>query len=135
MIARPCRRCGTPIAAGTHCTDCDPGDTKPTAHQRGYDSAWTRLSRRARKLQPFCTDCGATNDLQADHSPEAWQRKAQGLSLRLADIEVVCGPCNRNRGAARQGGQRIVAGQRPGGKAQKALLLTMVPIRDGGGAG
>jgi 5-methylcytosine-specific restriction enzyme A len=59
------------------------------------------LSRRARRLQPFCTDCGSTEDLQTDHTPEAWKRKAAGKPLRLADVEVVCGPCNRARGAAR----------------------------------
>lgn len=74
---------------------------KTSAHSRGYDSAWTRLSKRARALQPFCADCGTTNDLTADHSPEAWDRKSRGLVIRLQDIAVVCRPCNAKRGAAR----------------------------------
>ena len=46
--------------AGTRCPE-----------HRGYDRRWRVLSERARKLQPWCSDCGATEDLQADHSPEA----------------------------------------------------------------
>lgn len=52
-------------------------------------------------MQPFCLDCGATDDLQADHTPEAWARKAAGKAIRLQDIAVVCGRCNRDRGQAR----------------------------------
>lgn len=107
-----CMTCGQVIPAGTtRCTNCDrehdrrrlrkrqPPKTTSTA--RGYDAAWKRLSARARKLQPFCSDCGSTHDLQADHTPEAWDRKERGLAVRLKDIDVVCAPCNRKRGAAR----------------------------------
>lgn len=106
MTLRPCLECGTP-ADQSRCPDCTAEhqraqpDRKTPAAARGYDWTWTKLSKRARKLQPFCSDCGATADLQADHSPEAWERKATGLPLRLADIDVVCGPCNRTRGAQR----------------------------------
>ena len=99
MTLRPCLDCGTP-SPEPRCPD-HAIDTKPTAHRRGYNSKWTALSKRARKLQPFCADCGTTEDLQADHSPEAWRRQQAGLSVRLLDIAVVCGPCNRKRGAAR----------------------------------
>ena len=102
MTLRPCLDCGTP-ADGPRC-DEHTVDTKASATDRGYDWAWAKLSRRARKLQPWCLDCGATEDLQADHSPEAWQRKESGKAIRLVDIDVVCGPCNRRRGAARGGG-------------------------------
>ena len=105
---KPCARCGQP-AARNLCPDCEATVQRrrprrqPTKspRRRGYDAAWQRLSARARRLQPFCSDCGATEDLQADHTPEAWQRKAKGLPVRLQDIDVVCGPCNRKRGAAR----------------------------------
>ena len=40
--------------------------------------------------------------LQADHLPSAWERKAAGKPLRLADVDVVCGACNRKRGSAAQ---------------------------------
>lgn len=105
MTLRPCIHCGTPTER-SRCDNHQPTDrhhrtNKPAPKARGYDHQWNRLSKRARRLQPFCTDCGSTNDLQADHSPQAWKRKAAGLQVRLQDITVVCGPCNRARGAAR----------------------------------
>ncbi|BBX72277.1 hypothetical protein MSHI_01830 [Mycobacterium shinjukuense] len=98
-LLRPCLICGEP-AEGPRCP-AHTVDTQLVATARGYDWAWTKLSRRARRLQPFCIDCGVTEDLQADHTPQAWARRAAGRPIRLRDIEVVCGPCNRRRGAAR----------------------------------
>ena len=114
MLANPCLDCGEPTTNGTRCADCSEEynriqaprltarrQRKAAAAARGYDQAWRNLSERARRLQPFCSDCGARDDLQADHSPEAWERKEKGLPIRLQDIDVVCGDCNRKRGAAR----------------------------------
>lgn len=113
MTLRPCLDCGTP-AAGPRCAE-HTVDTKAPAAARGYDGAWTKLSKRARRLQPFCTDCGATDDLQADHTPEAWARKAAGKAIRTQDISVRCGPCNRAAGAAR--GRTATRGIAPSGSA------------------
>lgn len=99
-MMRPCLVCGEP-SDGTRCAEHRQPDHKPSARKRGYDGQWDRLSKRARRAQPFCTDCGATEDLQADHLPSAWERKAARLPIRLADVDVCCGPCNRARGAAR----------------------------------
>jgi 5-methylcytosine-specific restriction enzyme A len=109
MTLRPCLICGQP-SARPRCPE-HTLDTKPTAHARGYNNAWTRLSKRARRLQPFCTDCGSTEDLQCDHTPEAWQRKAAGKTIRMQDIDVVCADCNRARGAAR--GSAVTRGEAP----------------------
>lgn len=100
MTLRPCVVCGEPSPTA-RCPEHQPRRQKANASARGYDTAWRKLSERARRLQPFCADCGATEDLQADHSPEAWKRKADGKAIRLIDIDVVCGDCNRTRGAAR----------------------------------
>lgn len=101
MILRPCIECGEP-ADGPRCPEhARPSSPKAPAAERGYDAAWARLSARARRLQPWCSDCGATEGLQCDHTPEAWARKAAGKRIRLQDVDVVCGPCNRARGAAR----------------------------------
>lgn len=94
------------------CDDCKPTrvptaariryeSRRGTARQRGYDSAWERLSRRARRAQPFCSDCGREDHLTTDHSPTAWQRRDAGLPIRLEDVDVVCKWCNSERGAAR----------------------------------
>lgn len=109
MTLTACLDCGEPTS-GPRCRE-HAVDTKPAASARGYDAAWTRLSKRARRLQPFCTDCGSTEDLQADHTPAAWARKAAGKVIRLADVRVLCGPCNRAAGAAR--GNAVTRGYAP----------------------
>lgn len=108
-----CAGCGTPYDESNgygNCPDCKPKRDyyaddvrthKGTPKQRGYDQTWRKLSERARRLQPFCSDCGRPDDLTADHSTEAWKRREQGLPIRLEDIDVVCRGCNSDRGAAR----------------------------------
>lgn len=102
-----CADCGTPYEKDGRgdCPECRPVRKDPpnrgTRHERGYDAAWSRLSARARRLQPFCLDCGSPYDLTADHSPAAWERRAAGKAIRLEDIDVVCRGCNSARGAAR----------------------------------
>lgn len=113
---RTCVECGAP----TEDSRCDQhklkdSRPKPAIAQAAYDAQWRRLSKRARALQPFCSDCGALTDLQADHSVEAWERRGRGLAIRLEDIDVVCGDCNRRRGAAR--GENV---SRPGGVTRAA---------------
>lgn len=115
MVMRPCLVCGEP-ADGPRCSE-HAAEVKGTATARGYDAAWDRLSRRARRLQPFCTDCGSTEDLQCDHTPEAWARKAAGKPIRLQDVSVLCGPCNRDAGAAR--GPSATRGSAPGRAAHR----------------
>lgn len=115
-----CSDCGTPYERDTTklatCPDCRPADRadetdrpsklrrlddRGTRQARGYGAEWDRLSVRARRLQPWCTDCGSPDDLTADHSPEAWRRHERGQRIRLRDIDVVCRGCNAARGAAR----------------------------------
>lgn len=106
MTLRPCLDCGTPVDT-PRCSECAPPvererhNRKSSPRARGYDTAWDRLSKRARALQPFCEVCGATTDLQLDHSEEAWTRKALGRAIRLQDVTVVCGYHNRERGRQR----------------------------------
>lgn len=129
-MLKPCivPRCGE-LSQQSRC----PEHRKDTRNkrERGYDWRWDQLSRQARRLQPFCTDCGATDDLQGDHTPEAWTRKAQSKPIRLRDIVVRCGPCNRAAGSARPGSRRATQPGRgqptdasPVGKPQGALHTT-----------
>lgn len=90
MTLRPCLECGEP-SPGARCASC-----------RGYDSQHDKLSKRARRLQPWCSSCGATENLQLDHGPQTWKRRAEGKPLRLQDYRgVYCGDCNRANGQAR----------------------------------
>src|SRR4051812_36529449 len=98
-IPRPCLDCGQPCGA-SRCPTCSAvaeqrrDAARGTHTARGYDSAWARLSARARRLQPWCTDCGATDDLTTDHGPEAWDAKATGRRITLDLIAVLCRSCN-----------------------------------------
>lgn len=123
-LLKPCLDCGT-LSERPRCPDHDqrPAEVKTSSTARGYDTAWRKLSERARRLQPFCTDCGTTNDLTTDHSPEAWQRHNAGLPIRLADVAVVCRSCNGKRGRARpetRGREVPPAAPDPVGKAKFA---------------
>lgn len=100
MTLKPCLDCGE-LGTGPRCKDHTTTPTKTSRQARGYDAAWLRLSRQARRLQPFCTDCGTSEDLTTDHSVEAWQRKASGRAITLDLVEVVCRSCNARRGRAR----------------------------------
>lgn len=102
-MLKACPDCGAPTPR-TYCDDHRRPERKASATQRGYDSTWNRLSRRARRLQPWCSDCGSVEDLTVDHSQEAWLRKEAGLPIRLVDVDVVCRACNSRRGRARPGG-------------------------------
>jgi hypothetical protein len=77
-------------------------------------------------MQPFCLDCGSTDDLQADHSPEAWKRKAAGKPIRVQDITVRCGPCNRTAGAAR--GPNTTRGDTPSDLQQHPRAKAEFPL-------
>lgn len=125
MTLRPCLTCGEP-SSKPRCPAHRPKDRKPSRQQRGYDAAWQKLSQRARRLQPFCSRCGAVTDLETDHTPEAWARHDAGLPIRLEDVDVLCGPCNRDAGAARghhtRGEDPNRPGQHPHAKAESRLL-------------
>jgi 5-methylcytosine-specific restriction protein A len=127
-MTKPCLTCGEPAPS----TYCDEHEPQPWQHRegnsraRGYSTAWDKLSRRARKMQPFCTDCGATDDLQLDHTARTWERIDAGKVVRLKDTGgVVCGPCNRRRGAGRgredQGTGPVEASKGPRRKARSPL--------------
>jgi 5-methylcytosine-specific restriction endonuclease McrA len=64
-----------------------------TSRQRGYDRRWFRLSKQARRLQPWCSDCGSPDDLTGDHL--RWPART------LADVDVLCRSCNSSKGAIR----------------------------------
>lgn len=107
-LLRPCATCGEPTTdtrcpehTVTHRAATRRPEQKASTRSRGYGTAWRKLSERARRLQPFCTDCGAREDLTVDHTPEAWRRDNAGKAVRLCDVDVVCRPCNSARGRAR----------------------------------
>jgi 5-methylcytosine-specific restriction endonuclease McrA len=119
-MLKPCLDCGD-LSERSRCPEHDRATPKASSTVRGYDTPWRRLSERARRLQPFCDDCGTSADLTVDHTPEAWRRRAAGLEIRLQDVAVVCRSCNAKRGRARPEtwGDGVAEGRRrPTGKAE-----------------
>lgn len=114
MTMKPCTTCGEAHEnRGPRCEACAPTATTlrtSSPRERGYDAAWDRLSKQARRLQPWCSDCESEDNLTADHLPSAWARKEQGLPLRIVDVDVVCNDCNVRRGTSRAGSPRAVGG-------------------------
>lgn len=93
-----CVECGEPCEDG-RCDQHRPKQpTKPSARARGYNTAWDKLSTRARTLQPWCSDCGTKDDLTADHL--TWPART------LHDVDVVCRTCNTLRGETPRDGRR-----------------------------
>lgn len=99
-----CLTCGEP-SEQAYCPDhkTPHAPKAKTSTERGYDHRWQKLSKRARRIQPFCTDCGSTENLTLDHSPRAWERYYTGKNIRLIDTAVLCMDCNIARGQQRPG--------------------------------
>lgn len=117
-ISKPCLTCGALTTNESRCSACEPiaarlrgrGRAKTQAQRERdsekYNASWTRLSKRARSIQKFCSDCASTEDLTTDHLPTAWQRVEDHLPIRLQDVDVVCRSCNAKRGSAQIGSER-----------------------------
>ena len=101
MTLSPCLDCGEPTT-GPRCPE-HTVDPKASATDRGYDGAWTKLSRRARRLQPFCTDCGTRrtqgtfcrNTCLLDHDGECNDGGpgASGFTGDFCDLGTDCADC------------------------------------------
>jgi 5-methylcytosine-specific restriction endonuclease McrA len=88
-MTKRCLGCRRLTKAGSYCEHCS-----KTA-VRGYGYQHQRRARVAIAQQPWCSICGATSDLTADHvTPLA----AGGHPL--GQLRVLCRSCNSRRGDA-----------------------------------
>lgn len=95
-LLSPCIVCATPTK-GTRCTRHLLPRIRP-AHRSAYNTqAWRKASKQAREAQPFCSSCGSTQDLTADHYiPLARGGEAVPPSEHIV---VLCRRCNASKGA------------------------------------
>lgn len=97
MIAKPCITCGEPTA-GTRCPEHRLKDTRTDRTHVAWKNgtAWKNLSKRLRRLSPFCEWCGDTEALSVDHIlPESDYPE---LAYASENCRVLCKPCNGRRG-------------------------------------
>ena len=113
---KPCLKCGD-LSRGSYCdshkapeTVGQPPREKTEATRERerdlYNAAWVKLSKRARALQPYCTDCNTREDLSADHLPSAHYWISMGKPLTLLNVDITCRSCNSKRGEAALGSPR-----------------------------
>lgn len=132
MTLRACATCGD-LTEHTYCTDHAPRDQRVKHRTDTSAATWKNLSIKARRLQPFCLLCGRTANLQADHSPRAWARREAGLPIRLADVTVLCGPCNSGAGSSKPDSQRFTDWQQMDGDLHALTPDCTLPDPQGDG--
>ena len=105
MLGRLCRHCGSFVSEdeGPFHVECGKRyereksrrrrARKGTTSQRGYDTTHQELREIAIAQHPYCTDCGTTVDLCADH----FVPTSRGGRNVLSNYEVRCRGCNNKR--------------------------------------
>lgn len=69
---------------------------RPTAYQRGYNSAYRSARIETLKRDPICTMCGMAPSTQADHIVPL----SRGGSNEAGNLRGVCARCNHKAGAS-----------------------------------
>jgi hypothetical protein len=115
-VRHPCLDCGCLIPKGiTRCAAC----SKPNP----YGAEHQRRSRLLRAAHPFCSQCGATEDLTADHIVPL-----HCGGHPLGKLRVLCRSCN-----SRLGGYAV--GRRPNALLRESKGERRMPVRcEGEGA-
>lgn len=102
-VGRLCRGCGKFSTEGYFHEQCrrdyereksrQRRARKGTTSQRGYDATHQKLAKIAIARHPYCTDCGTTVDLCADHIVPT----SRGGKYLLSNYAVRCRSCNSKR--------------------------------------
>ena len=92
----PCLYCGV-VSRGSTCRQCtaviQSRDINRKIRNKQYDYKWQKLSRYARTIQPYCSRCGSSRDLTADHILSL----ADGGQNILENIMILCRSCNSSK--------------------------------------
>ncbi|ULN33620.1 HNH endonuclease [Mycolicibacterium smegmatis] len=79
------------------------------------------MSKRLRRLSPFCENCGSTTGLSADHIVPASERP--DLVYEMANLRVLCMNCNRRRGNNCTPKERAMVEQRMANKRKRITAM------------
>lgn len=125
MTWKPCIVCGEP-GETTRCPEHTRPDTRPRDRvTRNNNARWKNLSRRLRRQQPFCSNCGTTTDLTVDHiTPLA----DGGDPYDLDNLDVLCRSCNSAKGRGDTPGRAPSPAR---GQPQKQLRLGTILAGEG----
>lgn len=94
MSLKPCLDCGTPTN-GPRCTEH--ATAGPRDHIASFNNGrWKTLSKRLRRLAPFCEECATTVNLTVDHVLPV--SKFPELTYAVENCRVLCNVCNGKRG-------------------------------------
>ena len=94
MLMQPCVQCGE-ISDRNRCEQhLLPSTQKDRTKHVAYAnrSRWKNLSRRLRKMSPFCEMCGAKDDLTVDHIVRVTDRPE--WTYEVDNCRVLCRRCN-----------------------------------------
>lgn len=120
---KPCVQCGEP-SEGSRCDD-----HKLMRHstRKANSARWQRLSRRLRRLQPWCDQCGTKDRLQVDHIIPVSERP--DLEYVLANLRILCASCNSSRGTRVTDDERATVAARIGGETPRPRPLLGSTLR------
>lgn len=70
-------------------------DTRPSAHERGYDRAWRRWRLMVLREEPLCRVCGDAAD-QVDHITPL----SRGGTDERSNLQSLCASCHSKKTSA-----------------------------------
>src|SRR5689334_14408610 len=90
-----CPGCGATGTQQGRCARCraEKERARGTRQQRGYTTQHQRLRTQAITLHPWCTQCGTTDHLTADHIVPL----SRGGRTELHNLQVLCLSCNSRK--------------------------------------
>src|SRR5699024_2040843 len=94
VTATSCIECGE-LSDGPHCDQHKP-KPRNRSHFRSNPAAWKQLSARLRRMQPWCTICGTSDDLTVDHIVPYDERP--DLAYEISNLQVLCRKHNSSKG-------------------------------------
>ena len=102
-LPRPCLGCGALVPSGSRCPRCQSAweARRGTTTQRGYGTAWQKMSARVVAEERACRVCGTTgtpdNPLTADHIVP----KTAGGGDGRTNAQCLCRRHNSSKGGRR----------------------------------